>query len=485
MTRNLKQKTITGLVWSFIDSFSNLGIQFIVGIILAKILSPREFGLVGMILIFTAIAQTIIDSGFSQALIRKKDCTQVDYSTVFYFNAVIGIIFTVLIFFAAPVFSRFFKEPELVKMVQALSVVVFISSVSIIQRTILTKRIDFRLQTRISVIASVGSGVLAIWMAFNGYGVWSLVAQHLSKQTLNTILLWVWNRWFPVFDFSLKSFAGLFGFGSKLLISGLIESVYQNLYFIVIGKYFSATELGYYSRADQFNSLPSKNITGVIQRVSYPVLVDMQTDLPRLRENYQKLIRSTTFITFVLMVGMAATAKPLILALIGEIWLPSVIYLQMLCFVGMFYPLHALNLNMLQVMGRSDLFLKLEIIKKVFAVPVIIVGIFYGIKIMLIGMIINALIAFYLNSYYSGQLIGYSFFQQVKDIIPSLIVALTMGIPVFAIGFVLALPPAIVLTVQIISGGVIVFVIGELIRQKDYTYIKNILLGKYKSYTGR
>ena len=475
----LKQKTISGLLWSFMDSFATQGITFVVGIILARLLGPREFGLIGMITVFIAISSSFINSGFGNALIRKQNCSEKDFSTVFYFNLVMGVLFFWILFFSAPAISRFFNEPQLKHIIQVLGIVLVIDSLTIIQRTILIKRIDYKLQTKISVISSVISGTIGLTMAFNGFGVWSLVAKQICQQAMNSLLLWVWNRWRPLLVFSRKSFQQLFSFGYKLLISGLIDTLYINLYFLIIGKYFSAQELGFYTRADNFKSLPSSNLQGIIGRVSYPVLASMQDDLPRLREAYKKLIRSTMLISFVMMLCMAAVARPMILSLIGEKWEPSIIYLQMLCFVGMFFPLHSLNLNMLQVLGRSDLLLRLEIIKKILAIPVIIVGIMLGIKEMIFGMIILTLIAYYLNSYWSGTFIGYSFLAQVKDIFPSLMLASVVSLIVFAEGLLIPLSPLPLLIILLISGALLIFGICEAIQFKDYLYIKNIVTEKF------
>lgn len=474
----LKQKTINGLFWSFIDSFANQGVQFVVGIILARLLSPREFGLIGMITIFIAISQSFIDSGFSSALIRKRNCTQTDYSTIFYFNLGIGVLFYGILFISAGAISSFFMEPKLEMLLQVLGLGLILNALGIIQRTILIKNINFKLQTKVSLVASIGSGIIAIIMALLGYGVWSLVALTLIRFGLNTLFLWVWAKWKPLWVFSKKSFKELFAFGSKLLVSGLIDTTYRNIYYLIIGKYFSAIELGYYTRADQFKALPSRNLTGVISRVSYPVLSSIQDDIPKLKVAYKKIIRSTMFVTFILMLGMAAVAKPMILTLIGEKWLPAVIYLQMLCFVGMFYPLHALNLNMLQVQGRSDLFLKLEIIKKILAVPTMIIGILFGIKIMILGMMVNTMIAYYLNSYWSGKMLGYSFFQQVKDILPSLAIAVIMSASVFSLNFIGINSPLLLLVIQIITGAILTILICELINFSDYKYIKTTILDK-------
>ena len=477
----LKQKTISGTIWSFIDSFANQGIQFIAGIILARILSPTEFGLIGMLTIFIALSQSFIDSGFTNALIRKKDCTQTDYSTVFYFNFIVGIIFYSILFFSADSISTFFNEPQLELLLQVLGLSLVLNALGIIQRTILTKNIDFKLQTRVSIVSSTLSGLIAISMAYNGLGVWSLVALTLGRFGFASLFLWLWAKWRPSLIFSKDSFKELFSFGSKLLISGLIDTAYRNIYYLIIGKYFSAVQLGYYTRADQFQALPSQQLTGVFGRVSYPILSTIQDDVIKLRSAYKQIIKSTMLITFVLMLGMAAIAKPMILTLIGEQWLPSVIYLQMLCFVGMFYPLHALNLNMLKVQGRSDLFLRLEVIKKLLSIPIIIVGILYGIKIMILGMLIITIIEYYLNSFWSGKLIGYSSFEQIKDIFPSFLLAFTVAAIVYIIGNIIDLSNIWILVIQIIMGAVLTFIIAEIFKLNSYLYIKEIVydnLGK-------
>lgn len=479
---SLKQKTVSGLIWSFVDTLASQGISFIISIILARLLSPSEFGLIGMITIFIAISQSFINSGFSNALIRKKNATNTDYSTVFYFNLVVGTLFYLILFLSAPAISRFFNEPQLISIVRVISIGLIISSLTIIQRTILTKRVDFKLQARISVIASSVSGIVAIVMAYKGFGVWALVSQTLINQALVSIFLWLWNRWRPILIFSKKSFNELFGFGSKLLVSGLIETVYRNIYYLIIGKFFSPQELGYYTRAEGFKNLPSQNLNSIISRVTYPILSDIQDDIPRLKSSYKKLISSVMFITFTLMIGMAAVAEPMIHTLIGEKWEPSIIYLQMLSIVGMFYPLHALNLNMLQVQGRSDLFLRLEIIKKLIAIPVILIGIFIGIKAMIVGMFVNSIIAYYLNSYWSGTKIGYSFTEQVKDILPSLFLALVMGISTYFAGKILPFSYPIKLIIQIIFGAVFIISFSEITKFKEYVFIKKIVLEQIRGF---
>ncbi len=475
---SLKQKTISGLTWSFIDNFSKQSIVFIIGIILARLLSPKEFGLVGMTTIFLAFSDSFIDSGFGQALVRKKDCTQTDYSTVFFFNFIIGIILYSILFLSAGFISRFFNEPKLESILQILGLGLVIKSFTLIHQIFLIKQIDFKLQTKITILASISSGIIGVYMAYNGYGVWSLVIKTLSGFVFTSIFLWYWNKWRPSFVFSWRSFREMFSFGSNLLMSNLLNKAYNNSFLLIIGKFFSATELGFYSRADQFKNLPSQNIMVVIQRVSYPALSSIQNDIPRLKSAYQKLIRSTMLITFTLMLGLAAIAKPLVLTLIGEKWLPSIVYLQLLCFVGIFFPLQAINQNMLKVQGLSGVVLKLEIIKKIIAIPVVIVGIFYGINTMIIGMIIHSIISYILDSYYSGKLIGYSIFQQIRDIFPSFLVSGCISSFVFLLGLFLKTSILMILIIQGLSYIFIFIIVLELFKMNDYLFLKQIVTEK-------
>jgi len=458
------------------------GVQFIISIILARLLMPREFGLMGMIVVFIAISEAFVNSGFSSALIRKKNASQSDYSTVFYFSLAVSILFFIFLFLSAGHISMFFNEPQLKSIIRALGSVLVIDSLTMIHRTKLTKSIDFKLQSKISFVASVGSGVIAILMAISGLGVWSLVAQRLSRQLINSLLLMIWNRWMPSFVFSRDSFKELFGYGSKLLASSLIDNIYSNINSLLIGKYFSAVSLGFYNRADEFNKMPAYNMSGIIGRVSYPVLCSAQDDNEALRSIYRKFIRNTMFITFTFMMLMASVAEPLIITLIGEKWHDSVILFQMLAFTGMFYPLHVLNLNILQVKGRSDLFLKLEIIKKVLAVPAIVAGVLFGIKYMIAGMMINTLVDFYLNNHWSKKMIGYSFMEQVKDIMPSFLQALPMSFTVYALGILSPFGYAATLYLQLFTGIILIIGINELTMQRDYLYIKGIIKEGIDSY---
>lgn len=472
---SLREKTISGMLWSFSDSIAGQAIQFVVGLILARILSPAEFGLVGMITVFLAVSQSFIDSGFAQALIRKPGAGENDYSTVFWFNLGAGVIFFALFFALAPAISRFYNEPKLLALTRVLSVILIINSFGMVQRALLTRRIDFRQQTIITVVSALISGVVAIWMALTGYGVWSLVWKSLIGYLIQAVLLWWLSKWRPVFIFSWESFRDLFAFGSKLLISGLIDTVYRNIYPLIIGKVFTAEDLGFYSRADQFTKLPSQNISQVVQRVSYPALSQLQDDNPKLKSGYRKVITTTMYISFIALLCLAAVAKPMIVVLIGEKWLPAVPYLQLLCLGGMLYPLHAINLNMLKVKGRSDLFLRLEIIKKLLAVPVILAGIFIGIYAMLIGMVVHSFVGYFINSYYSGRMINYPFNEQLSDILPAFIIALVTAGVTWLLSFVIPAGNFVVLTIQLVTAAGLTLLLSELTKNRGYLEIKAIV----------
>ena len=473
MSESLKHKTVKGVGWSFIDNLSSSGVSFLVGLVLARLLTPSEYGIMAILTIFIAVSSSIVDSGFSNALIRKTDAKRVDYNTVFLFNLVVSGLLYVVLFFAAPAISVFFKEPLLVEVMRVIGWVLIINALGIIPRTLFVKDVNFKTQTKVSLIASVSSGVLGIGMALAGMGVWSLVGQQLSRQLLNTLFLWIYCTWRPIWEFSLQSFRELFGFGSKLLLSGLLDTVFKEIYSLVIGRCYTSAQLGQYTRASQFNQIFSSNLTTVIQRVSYPVLSSIQDESDRLREAYRKVIKSTMLITFACMLGLAAVAKPLIVILIGEKWMPAVGFLQIICFSGMLYPLHAINLNILQVKGRSDLFLKLEIIKKIIAVGPLILGVLFSIEYMLWGSVFTSLIAYFLNSYYSANLINYPTKEQIKDILPTFLVSFVTAAAMWSLTL-LSLSNWLLLPLQCLLGIILAVFIYERLRLPEYVEVKQL-----------
>lgn len=477
---SLKQKTIAGVKWSFIDTFSQLGLQFIIGVVLARILSPSEFGIIGMVTVFIAVSNTFVDSGFTNALIRKLDANQVDYSTVFYFNFGMGILFYLLLFTLSKPIADFYEQEILEILVKVLGLEIIISSLTSIQKVKLIKEVNFKKQAIFSITAVIISGGFSLYFAYNGYGVWSLVYRSLINSGVLTLLMWINNKWLPNLVFSRKSFKEMFGFGNKLLISGLLNTIYKNAYLLMIGKFYSAEQLGYYTRANQYKKLPSESLTSVIQNVSFPVLARIQNDEKQLLAAYRRLIKSIMLISFSVMIGLAATAKAFILTLIGEKWYQSIEYLQILCFIGMFYPLHALNLNMLKVKGRSDLYLRLSIFRYIVTISILIITVRYSIIIMIFGSLIGSLINFVLNSYYSGKLIGYSTLQQVKDILPLFFIAALAGGVVFSINWIHFDRFIYLLITQILVGAIITVGVYEWTKKEEYLYLKSVVLDKLK-----
>lgn len=477
---SLKQQTVSGITWSFIGTVADRSIGFVVGIILARLLTPQEYGLVGIVAVFIVLTEPFIDSGFSNALIRKKDCTQTDFSTVFYFNFLVGILVYVALFFAAPLISNFFNEPQLTKITRVVGLIVLIDAATIIQTTILTKQINFKRQTLISVTSTVCSGALGIYLAYTGHGVWSLVYRTLAHHFVTSALLWATNRWKPVAEFSKTSFREMFRFGSSLLISAIIDKLYFNIYNFIIAKFFSPRDLGLYSRANMFKNMVAFTIGDIFGKISFPVLSSVQDEPERLMANYKKLLTSASFITLILLISIAASAKSLVLALIGDQWTDSIIYLQLLCFVGIFYPLHAMTRTLLFVHGKSKMFLNLQVITKLLTVPAIIVGIFLGIIPLLIGMIAAGIIEYLMKAYYSGRIAGYPLMEQLKNILPGFTLALFIGGCLLLLEYIVPFKPAITLGLQILLSGFLTVALSELFRIPEYFFIKETAMDKLR-----
>ena len=475
MAESLRNRTVSGVGWSAADAFLGQGITFLVGLVLARLLSPDEYGLIGICMIFTIVLTGVVDSGFSNALIRKKDTTDDDYNTMFITNMSVSLLLYVLLFFCSPFIASFFDRPELVSLVRAMGLILILQALSITQVTILTKRIDFKTKTKASVVAAVTSGVVGIGMAFAGFGVWSLVAQQLSNKLIYTVCLWFLNKWWPKLKFSAESFHYMWGFGWKLMASGLLNNIWSQLYQVVVGKFYSPATLGQYSRSKEYANLFSSNLTSIIQRVSYPVIAEMQDDVPRMVAGYRKIIKTTMFVTVIILISMAAVSEPFIYCLIGPQWHEAATYLPLICISMTLYPLHAINLNMLQVQGRSDIFLILEIVKKIIAIGPICLGIFVDIYWMLVGSIVTGIIAFFLNSYYTGKKLGYSSWMQLKDIAPSYGLSLLIALSVYFFKF-LPLSNWIILPIQIVVGVIVFFLFCEKTKMEEYMEVKGITL---------
>lgn len=429
--QSLKDKTVQGMAWSGIDNVAQYGVSFVVSIVLARLLSPDDYGLIGIIAIFTAVCNTLIYAGFGTALIRKKNVTDKDYNTVYLVNLISSIFLYTVIFLCSPLIAEFFRRNELVALTRVSALGMIIGALAIVHQTILTKLIDFKTQAKITFIASLVSGVVGIGMALLGFGVWALVYQGLVSGIIRTMLLWIYNKWIPNLRFSNNSFQELFGFGWKLMVSGLLDTVWKQLCQVVVGKFYNPSTLGQYTRANGFSELFSSNLTSVIQRVTYPVLSNIQDEKERMVVAYRKIIKFTMFISSIAMLALGAVSEPLLYCLIGSNWHEAATYLPLICICASTYPLHSINLNMLEVQGRSDIFLWLEIIKKIIAVGPLFIGAFIGIMPMLYTYLITTVIAFFLNSHYSGKMIGYSSWMQIKDVAPIYLFAFLLAIPVY------------------------------------------------------
>ena len=447
---SLKDKTVKGVIWSSVERFSVQGVQFLVMLVIARLLDPKDFGLVGMLAIFLAVAQTLIDSGFSQALIRKQNRTETDNSTVFYFNIVVSALIYVLLYSIAPFVAKFYEEPQLQSLMRVLCLVVVLNSFAVVQRALYTASLDFKIQAKASFSAAIVSGGVGVYLAVSGYGVWTLVWQQLLNAGFNTLLLWVLSKWRPQLIYSWKSFREMFSFGSKLMASGLLDTVYNNMYTLVIGKFYNATSLGYYYQADRFTQLPSSNITGILQRVTYPVLCSIQDDNERLKSNFRQLLKLSAFVIFPLMSLLAGVSMPLVTLILGGKWNFTATLIVPLSFMMMWWPIHAINLSLLQVKGRSDLFLKIEVIKKCLGLSVLTFSIPFGLIFMCYSSICVSILSLLINSYYTNKIIGIGFLIQMKDLFATLILSLIM----FA---------AIIICVSIIDSTIIQLLTGGIV----------------------
>ena len=434
---SLKSKSMKGMAWTGVSRLTTKVVQFLVGIVLARLLMPEDYGIIGMLAIFIAIAQTFIDSGFASALIQKKDRTETDYSTVFYFNFVISLLLYGLFYVSAPWIADFYSMPVLTDVIRVVTLALIINGLTIVQTAKLTIDLNFKLQAIASVLSVVLSGGIAIIMAYKGWGVWALVFQGLFSALVRAAILWAFSRWKPKKAFSYVSFRRLFSFGSKLLCSGMINTVYNNLYTLVIGKTFSAAEVGFFNRGDHFAQLPTQTVQEMVVKVNYPILSSMQDDDAKLVTTYQKLLTAPVFLLYPLLIGLIVLAAPLVEFLIGAKWLPCVPILQIICVGCMFDPLTHINLNLLYVKGRSDLVLKLELIKKPIGFLILFASIPFGIIWMCVGRSVYSFIAFVFNCYYTQKMLHYGFFAQMRVLFPIIVRSILMGIAVYFIAMLI------------------------------------------------
>lgn len=475
MSENLKAKTAKGVGWGFADNILGLGITAAANIILARILSPADFGIIGMTAIFMTLSTSLVDSGFTGALTRKKDAVKADFDTVFYFNLAVSCLLYAVLFFCSPFIARFFKEPILVPVIRILGISLVINAFGIVQKIILVRRIDFRTQAWISLVSSFAAAVAAVAMAFYGFGVWSLVVLQVGKLAVNTILLWSVSRWHPGLCFSRKSFRDMFSFGGRLLITSIISAIWSEMYSFIIGKMYSSSVLGQYSRADKVKNMVTSNVSSVMQKVSYPVLASIQDEGERQINVYRKVLKTTVLISFTAVFGVWAVAGPFILTFFGDQWLPAVGYLRIMCFSGLFLPLMMCSANVINADGRSDITLVLEILKTVMGLIPVVFGIIFSVEALLWSMVGVSFILFVVHAAYVSKVIHYSVGRQLADILPTLCVSMVMALIVNAMNM-LAIPQWLLLLLQICAGGTIVVLAYEFVyKSTEYRDIKNEL----------
>jgi teichuronic acid exporter len=474
----LKRKTVKGFFWSSMESLFSQGQGIIFGIFLARMLSPQEFGLLGMITIFISFAQVFVDSGLSQSLIRKNDCSTQDYSTVFWVNLFIGLLCYILIWIASPYIADFYDKPELIPLTRVTALAIIIGSVTLIQQTILTKDVDFKTITKSSVSGTFVSGVVSLLLAYFGYGVWSLVWRAIINQFVRSVVLWKQNRWRPELYCSKLILKEHFAFGSNILLISIASALYKNFYNLIIGKNYSDRILGYYTNADQYSLMPSSTISTITNKVSFPILSEMQNDDPRLKASIHKLITNVMYISFLVMFGLAALARPLFAIVLGTKWLPSVIMFQALCIAYAISPMHIINQNIMKIKGRSDLFLKTEIIKYLVFTPLLIIGALYGITVLIGGILFFYWFGFMINAIYSKRLIGYSMVSQSIDFLPVLGITFSAALITWSIGILLSLSNIMLLSVQIVLYPGLVVIMSVLFRLPAFYELMQILKDK-------
>ena len=474
MEKNLKKQTVHGVIWSAVQRFSTQGIQFITTIIMARMLTPSDYGVVGMLDVFIAILSVFVDSGFINALTRKQDRTHTDICTVFFFNIGISILAYCILFLIAPLVASFYSIPELCIILRLLGLIIIIDSFAAVQMTLMIINLNFKIQTKISIISLIISGAIGIILAYNNYTYWALVIQSLLYGIISTSLYWYYSTWRPSLIFSKQSFREMFSFGSKILVTSLINTTYGNLYSLVIGKVFSANILGNYSRANAYANFPSSNLTSILQRVTYPVLCKLQDDKTLLSDAYRKLIRTSAFIIFPLMTGLSALAHPFIIIILGAKWDLCAVMLQIICFALMWYPIHALNLNLLLVKGRSDLLLRTEIIKKIIGIIVLCISVPFGIIALCYSGILTSIICLIINTYYTGKLINVGFTRQMVDISITFIISITMwGLIIFINNFIENI--LLQMIVGIAIGGVFYLTVSYIFNKKELNNVLSLI----------
>ncbi|MGI5976877.1 MAG: lipopolysaccharide biosynthesis protein [Candidatus Limivicinus sp.] len=475
-----KQKVVSNLIWRFMERCGAQLVSMVVQIVLARMLAPEVFGTVAKVTIITTILLVFVDSGMANSLIQKKDPDDLDFSSVFYFNVAFCLLLYAGLFFAAPLIAKGYKDESLCPVIRVLGLTVIVAGVKNVQQAYVSKTLQFKRFFFATLGGTLLSAALGIWMAFAGYGVWALVAQQLCNVTVNTAILWLTVGWKPKRMFSFRRLKSLISYGWKLLASGLLDTVYNKLREIIIAVFYTESDLAYYNRGNSLPNLLVENINSSIDSVLLPVLSAQQDHKTQVREMTRRAIRTSTYIMMPLMMGLAVCAEPLVRLLLTEKWLPCVPYLRIFCFSYAFYPLHTANLNAIKAMGRSDMFLKLELIKKGIGILVLLVTMRYGVYVMALSLLFTSVLAQIINAWPNSRLLGYSYGQQLKDMMPSILLSVIMGALVYPIQL-LPWSDWAVLPLQVLLGAAVYIGLSKLFKLDSFSYIISImkkLLGK-------
>ncbi len=471
-----KEKIIKSLVWKLMERGGVQGIQFIIQIILARLLTPEDYGSIAIIAIFITIANVFVQSGFNTALIQKKDTDELDYSSVFYLSMFVAFIIYIILFIAAPFIAEFYGIDNLTAVIRVISITLFFGAYNSIQNAIVAKHMEFRKLFFSSTGAVCVSGIIGIVLAYSGFGVWALVAQQLINQiTISVILLFI-LKWHPKLIFSFERIRVLFSYGCKLLVSALIDTFYMNIRSLIIGKIYSPTMLGFYNRGDQFPQLIVSNINGSIQSVMLPALASQQDNVEQVKKMMRRGIVTSSFIIFPTMVGLAVVAKPLVSIILTDKWLLCVPFLQIFCISYALWPIHTANLQAINAMGRSDIYLRLEIAKKVVGMIILVISLFYGVYGIAVGTLIAGIVSTFINSYPNKKLLNYSYLEQMKDIMPSFIISVLMGVITYSVRF-FNMGNMLTMIIQILVGAISYVFLAKIFKLECYVYLINTLKG--------
>ena len=466
----MKNKVLVNMLWRFAERCGAQGVAFVVTIVLARLLNPSVYGTIALVTVFTTILNVFIDSGFGSALIQKKDADDVDFSTVFYFNITICVFLYVIMFFAAPFIADFYNDESLVSIIRVLSLTLIISGVKNVQQAYVSRTLQFKRFFFATLGGTVGAAIIGITLAYTGFGVWALVVQQIFNALVDTVILWCTVKWRPKKKFSFERLKGLFSYGWKLLASALLDTGYNNVRQLIIGKLYSSSDLGYYNKGKQFPNLIITNVNTAIDSVIFPVISSKQNDISEVKRFTRQAIKVSSFVIWPIVIGLAASAETVVRLLLTDKWLPCVPYLQIFCIVYGFWPIHTANLNAIKAVGRSDIFLKLEIIKKVVGVVSILVSMPFGVMPMALAYLATSPISAIVNATPNRKLLGYKYREQLRDMLPSMILSAVMGLCVFLVGLI-QMNLFLVLLLQIVTGVIIYISLSKIFKLDAFAYV--------------